>query len=451
MFLSNKEEKLMKIKHLFGLAAVTLISCAATKTIKADYITCTLNAGVDLQAAVENGMIRILIPTATGSASSTGTGAWNAGTPLAGVFVANTANVPVVTCPTGANASGKFTFATNGVANYQGNIFYNRATNEEITQATAQTLGSNGFVRYLEFICPYTGTGAIGGSLSGTYDTAFDASYTMSISNMVNPTPINNEQKINQAVTVPAKIQLLQNGYDYTNHTNQANSYLVQNSDVIISAMIQDVLVTATIQEQIMFRVDPVAINTSICGSTTSVASTPLAINYGSPLVGAQVNAAQQLYVNSSASNGYVITMQQDQPMGRSGGACANQGMITAGTQINRDCIPNFGWKNSLNANTAATWTSSDTGFGYRAEVVSGSSSTTAVASIFGAAGTSNYTRLATTNTTDIDNLLTVANNTGITTTTGDTFNICYRLAIDAQNNAGVYDNAITYTIVASF
>ena len=79
-------------------------SINGTTTTDGSIMYTTLEVGAQVEAAAKDGVIRILVPTATGAAHISDTeGAWNAGTPLQGAFVidknASGDKVPAVTCP----------------------------------------------------------------------------------------------------------------------------------------------------------------------------------------------------------------------------------------------------------------------------------------------------------------------------------------------------------------
>ena len=397
------------------------------------YITSDLTVGFPLEAAVADGAVRVLIPTATDSANiAATTGLWNGGVPVQGAFVspANT-NQVTVTCPT--NISG-MTFGTP--TKQIGTIYYDPATDREITQAEAAAL-NGAFVRYLAFTCPYTGTGAQGGQFTGS-----GIGSNIVISGLLNPAAPNSTS-VNEAVTIPGKIQLLNSGYT----GGVATPLMVSDYDVLISAIMQDVLVTAKVESQIMFRIDGVAAGETVCGDkVTSVGTSPLLIDYGAPSVGVFVDAAQQIFIDSSAPNGYKVTLSQNNNMTRGNASCINDGLVDP-TTINRDCIPNFGWKTALAPTAAQAWTApAETGVGYTVTAVTPTvvGTNTPVANpMFN--GGSDYTRLATRGSQEA---VQIASSTGIAE--GDVYDVCYRLSIDAQNNAGNYDNAVTYTITAS-
>ena len=427
--MSKKTEHNKKI--LIILSFVLTLSFFAQRIFASQ----VLEVGFVTEAAVNNGVFRVLIPTATDSANvSNATGIWTAGTAVAKAFVASsqTGTEITVTCPD--NITG-FTFGTP--TKQIGTIFYDLKTNKEITQAQAASSGGN-YVRYLGFLCPYTGVGAIGGQFA-TGGTA----NSITVSNLISP--LANSGDINEAVIIPGKIQLLKNGYTAAQTSGNAENYLISDRDVMISAATRNVLITAKIYGQITFRINSIAANTSACGSTTTVASTPTTVNFGAPLVNTFVNAAQQLQVISSAELGYAVSVRQNSNMGRNGSTnCANDGLVSASV-INRDCIPNFGWSETtpLAASAGLAWTlPTKTGFGYTVAKTSGDGTADVRFS------SSKYSRFPTGAASDVG----IASSTTVSNaSTSDIYNVCYRLSLDAQNNAGVYANSVFYTITALF
>lgn len=418
-----------------------MLSLAVASRIQAQTATNNMDVGFVTEVAVNDGVFRVLIPTATDSTNlGQASGLWNGGVAQENVFVTpvDTSAVTVI-CP---SVTTGFTFGTPAMQ--IGNIYYDTIANKELTQAEAAAT-SGQFVRYLGFLCPYTGTGKVG-------DQFATGSNQIKILGLINPA-LAPGQTINEAVVVPGKVQLLENGYTAATTSGSAADYLVSDRDVMISAFAQDVLVTAKVDAQITFEVRGVDANETVCADkTTTVASTPVNVNYGAPTVVTFVDAAQRLYVNSSANDGYVVTVLQDNNMNRQGAAsCTNDGLVSA-TEINRDCIPNFGWASALAPTAGAAWTDpTSTGLGYTAALKTDASKGTGDApavssSIFGGSG-GQYTRFATAGTAAAP--VTIASSGKATD--GDIYDVCYRLSLDAQNNAGVYDNEVTYTITASF
>lgn len=431
------------IKKIISISIAASFGLLGIRQVVAQsYITSDLNVGFPLEAAVQDGSIRVLIPTATDEANVGNTsGVWDAGVPIINAFSAPAdPNMVAVECPIGVPG---FNFAP--ATKQMGSVFYNPATQKEISQfeAIALAADSKPFIRYFAFTCPYTGPGDMGGQMTP------DA-YNIRVRGLINPAASSSSKTINEAVMIPGKIQHLENGYT----TGVATNYLVSDTNVIISGFMQDVLVTAKLESQLMFRIDPVPEATSACGNViTTVPSTPLLVDYGAPSVGQFVDAAQQIYILSSATNGYVVTMTQTQPMGRNGGACLNDGLISS-TEINRDCIPNFGWETNLTEDAGAAWSDAikQTGFGYTIKAANSDTSFLSKnrheEAPFFAKGV-NYSRLATKD--DLLGSTPVKIGWSDSIGDGDIYDVCYRLAVDAQNNAGTYTNAVLYTITASF
>lgn len=395
-----------------------------------------LEVGFVTEVAVANGMFRVLIPTATDSANvSNSTGVWTAGTAVENAFVASstTGSEISVACP---NDVTGFTFGTP--AKQIGTIFYDLRSNTEISQAEAAASEGN-YVRYLGFLCPYTGTGSIGSQFATGGN-----STSITISGLISPAA-GEDQDINEAVVIPGKIQLLKQGYTAETASGNVENYIVSDRDVMISAFTKDVLVKARINGQITFKINGIDENVSACGTTTSVTSAPTSIDFGAPLVNTFVDAAQQLQIISSASVGYAVTVRQNSNMMRNGAAACGENGLLADGSINRDCIPNFGWTEStpLVANGGLAWAAATkTGFGYTVDKTNGNGS---VQERF---SENKYSRFP----TGVANDVTIAASSTVSDPdAGDVYNVCYRLSLDAQNNAGVYDNNVFYTITALF
>ena len=489
-------------------------SINGTTTTDGSIMYTTLEVGAQVEAAAKDGVIRILVPTATDAAHISDTeGAWNAGTPLQGAFVidknASGDKVPAVTCPAD---TANITFGTPTM-NLTG-VFYDASTNTEltVTQAAAMTDKSK-LVRYLAFSCPYTGDGeylsdvfTAGSRTDGGVSTA----NAIRISGLINPVAEKDNENVQEAVTIPGKIQFLTSEFKsdaaaaattasdmstYAAATKTSAGYRVSEYDVMISTTSQEVLVKARIDYQIAFQILGVEKgDKTVCAEETTngttVASTPLLVDYGMPTTGVPVYAAQKIWVNSSAQNGYKVTVAQNSNMtrqditvqgatdrtaicngtGSNGTTVTTDGVLASG-DLNRDCIPNFGWDKSggaLAVGTADTWASGQTGLGFTVKAAPAEERSLPAGAIRGtaSAGSSDdgdyfstgtkYARFPTrtgrfdyqTATTTADNFKTIAYSDGVGQL--HMYDVCYKLVLDAQNNAGVYDNEIVYTITAS-
>jgi hypothetical protein len=405
------------------------------------YITTDLNVGFPLEVAVPDGVIRVLIPTAADLGNFTSSGEWNDGVPKEEVLVVtDDYSLTSVICPTvnlGASDLQGFTSWTPGMQ--LGTIFYDEKGEKELSQAEAQVITSSGGVvnRYLAFTCRYEGTGAIGGQFA-----LQSPSRNIQIKNLINPAA-EGASDLNEALVLPGKIQLLRSGYT----SGVATSYLVSDLEVKISTFTQEILVEAIIKPYLTFRIDGVPAGTKVCDNkTTSVGTNSLQINYGTLPLKTFVEAAQQVYVDSSTPNGYVVTLFQDHAMRQAGSGCGS-GIVAEGA-FHADCIANFGWDEGtyLTPANALTWTStSKLGLGYTVKVSESISPSQPQAATKFVNGTK-YSRLA---TQEVFAPELIASSETIAR--GDVYDVCYRIAVGTSNNAGAYTNGVVYTFTASF
>lgn len=75
----------------------------------------------------------------------------------------------------------------------------------------------------------------------------------------------------------------------------------------------------STVGPSFIMTISGVSSNTTIAGQTTTVATTPTSINYGSLVQDVAAVAAQQITITTNASGGYSTTLQQDGPLRRGG------------------------------------------------------------------------------------------------------------------------------------
>lgn len=98
-------------------------------------------------------------------------------------------------------------------------------------------------------------------------------------------------------------------------------------------AIIQDVTVTASVDTSFTFTVTGTATSTTVNGTTTTFTTTNTAIPFNTlPLTG-PVTGAQRLNVSTNASNGFVVTVYETQPLTNTGGDLIylfNQGASTS-------------------------------------------------------------------------------------------------------------------------
>jgi len=478
-----------------GVTATTTSVSVTGDVSRNSSIHTNLTVGFPIEVSVPDGEVRVLIPTATEGAKAI------SGEAQEGVFILPTEYLSgnkidrnkltsLLTCP---GSAGGATFSPRSVQvvvydkdtdKYYDDVDLNAATVTDGDDVITLTAGRH--VRYLTYTCDYTGTPLRGGAVN--VDDPTDNDYKILVKDLINPKAAAmpsgdaDYDKYNKAIVTPARVQMFSTQRNISDVT-----HMTSDMPVLISTVMQDVLVKARVDYSLTFRVDGVeAGDTDIkCTNKPTVSSSPLKIDYGSASIGTPVDAAQRLFVNSSVAGGYKITMTQNRNMRRQdtfndlrdsdsyAALCYADSLIDDHT-INRDCIPNVGWADGLTADTSMAW--DGTGFGYtvavdtHAATVADFSNTPTVNKIFSVAGTSDgsmvdgggayYTRLATRDTTGVigtvdtygsnteEEPIVVAGSEHIAG--GDFYDVCYRLSVDGQNNAGVYDNEVTYTITAS-
>ena len=86
-------------------------------------------------------------------------------------------------------------------------------------------------------------------------------------------------------------------------------------------AIINNVVVTASVDTSFTFTISGLASGTSINGTTTSTTTSATAIAFGTLQPGVPVVAGQHLTVATNARNGFVVTVQENQPLTSSTGA----------------------------------------------------------------------------------------------------------------------------------
>ncbi len=142
-----------------------------------------------------------------------------------------------------------------------------------------------------------------------------------------------------------------------TNATNQttgvnqitnpavANSYEIQFSGTsgvtgeLRVAIVDDVVVTASVDTTFDFNVAGVAGGQAVNGTTTTGASTPTAIPFGTLTANVPSTTAHDLTVTTNAANGFVVTVQHSGDL----------------TSSNSDTINAF--RDGVSSTTAQTWT----------------------------------------------------------------------------------------------
>jgi len=185
-------------------------------------------------------------------------------------------------------------------------------------------------------------------------------------------------------------------------------------------APVDGVLVSATVQMTIAYTIGSVAATQSVCGLTTSVASTATTVPFGTILQDQFYNAAQSHTVSTNATNGYSLTTQYDGSMSKDG----------AGVTTIADTTCDGA---SCNTTTPGPWlTPVNYGFGY---TQSGNDAVWVTPTLY-------FRPFPTSPVEIMANSAAAANRVMYT---------CYRIAISGTQTTGFYFNKLTYTITPRF
>lgn len=117
-------------------------------------------------------------------------------------------------------------------------------------------------------------------------------------------------------------------------------------------AIIDNVLVQASVDTQLIFTIDGLATSTAVNSETTTGSSTPTLLNFGELTAGSPSVLAQQLNVTTNAYNGFVVTVESDQNLQSVNGADIDS--FTDGTDV---ALPGTAWTAPVpDVNDENTW-----------------------------------------------------------------------------------------------
>jgi hypothetical protein len=293
--------------------------------------------------------------------------------------------------------------------------------------ATASALTRAGIV-YHSFLCKYSGNGGNGTNFTSTNN-------EIVISNLINPSP-----KVGHTEGYADTYKII------VEHLNTGDTIVDQTS--ADTAVIESVLVTASVPPQITFRIIGTASGASRCGITTSVTSTATLVPLGELLIDAFKYASQELVVSTNAQNGYSVTAVADNQLHRVGAACV--GDATTG-----GCIPDsVGDTATMTQNTEDMWLSTATkGFGYSlADNTVGTSDMAFYhnSSNVGCDGSSGNCWRQFADGESSQAAVTLFSSS--TVVDSDSAYVCYKSVVSATQQAGTdYSTGVTYRATATF
>lgn len=207
-------------------------------------------------------------------------------------------------------------------------------------------------------------------------------------------------------------------------------------------AVIEGVLVSATVSETLSLTVAGVSSSTSACGQTTDVTTTATSVPWGTiSSFAAFQEAAQTVTVSTNADAGYNVKVDENDQMGKDGVTCTG---ASAGESAN--CIQDTTCgASACSESTSQDWTSTSYyGLGFSLANVSG---TDAAFTYNESARTFSSRQIADQEASETKQ--NIMSNAG--PVSASQAYMCYRLNVSATQPAGYYFNKVRYTATATF
>jgi hypothetical protein len=251
----------------------------------------------------------------------------------------------------------------------------------------------------------------------------------------------NNKKLINPAPILSGHTQGVADIYTINVKTRDGGDNTLDESNVKV-AVIEGVLVSATVQETLTVTVAGVSSGTSACGQTTDVTTTATSVPWGTIAnFGTFLHAAQTVTVSTNAVSGYTVKIAENDQMGRNGITCPG---ATAGEAQN--CIQDTTCgPTACSETTSQDWTSTSYyGMGYSLANISG----TDAAFTYNESGrTFSAKQFADLEASETQQTIMSKS----TPAASSQAYVCYRLNVSATQPAGYYFNRIAYTATATF
>ncbi len=275
---------------------------------------------------------------------------------------------------------------------------------------------------------PFTGTLASGKQVTVTIGSSSDTRYQF-----INPSPASTHS------------QGTADTYTITVEETDSTDNIIDSTDAKV-ALVEGVLVSATVEETIQFYVrEGTADSGTVCGVTrtaSSIDTTPYSVPFGTIInTDTFYDAYQELEVRTNASSGYFVTIEENDQMGKDGKTCTG---ATAGEADN--CIPDTtGDNGTATETTSDEWnTATNNGLGYSLENVTGTDATFT----YNESGrTFSAKQLPDQEAGETkQNIMSKSS-----PTSSSKVNVCYRLSISSTQPAGYYYNKVKYTATAKF
>jgi len=264
------------------------------------------------------------------------------------------------------------------------------------------------------------------------------ATVTIVIPNLVNPAPITGTTPHVQGTADYYRIGII---------TKDGSGGVLDLTNVIV-APIEGVLVSAIVDQTLSFTVAGIASGQTVCGASTSVQTQAYSVPWGT-IGTANVfrNAAQILTVGTNASNGYYVTVEENDQMGLNGNVCTGATPAADGFTFSAGkCIRDTVCDSGCTETTAANWTTAtNNGLGYSLENVGGGTD-----AAFTSGASFSAKQLPDQETTGpTEAKQTIMSNAA--PVSASQANVCYRISVSGTQPAGYYYNKVKYTATARF
>lgn len=251
---------------------------------------------------------------------------------------------------------------------------------------------------------------------------------------MINPAPANNS-------STPNHTQGVADVYTLNVKTRDGSDNTIDQSNIKV-AIIEGILVSATVQETLSVTVAGVSGSTSACGQTTDITTTATSVPWGTITnFGTFSEGSQTITVSTNADSGYVVKAEENDQMGKDGITCTG---ATAGEANN--CIQDTTCgPSACSESTSQDWTSTSYhGLGYSLENISGTDAAFTYNESSRTFSTKQFADMEVPETKQ-----TIMQNGG-PVASSEVF-LCYRLNISSTQPAGYYYNKVQLTATATF
>lgn len=276
-------------------------------------------------------------------------------------------------------------------------------------------------------------------SVGTTGPTALEVIIGVGGTGLINPAPVNvgHTAGVADIYTINVKTR------DASNNTKDEVDIKV--------APVEAVLVSATVDETLSFTVAGRGAGTTSCGKGAAVGVVSTATSIPWAVLSAAntfYDIAQQLTVSTNADAGYAVTIEENDQMGKNGGACSG---ADAGEALN--CIKDTTCDGTCDEDEEDDWeTAANNGLGFSLEDVSGGDVAFEYNVVSGGCEGVADTDFCARQIADMAASETKANILSETApVSGASAYVCYRISISPTQPAGYYYNKVKYTCTAVF